>query len=262
MKKITSKIALALLVFIIFIIVQLPIGQAYALLSGQLGNVQLYEYEGTVWQGKAKALDVDNQRFQNIEWQLKPWSVVLGRLNIDWSFDNGDAYGSGTAGLGLLGGVIKLSSVTANLPSSMVQPYLPDMPVKLGGVFNVELDELYYDKSTAVLRSIEGQFVWRNAAVTVLNEMPLGEFQFTMTTDDSGIVGQLKEAETSDLLAAGQLLLATDNSYQFDATLKVRNPAQRRDLAQGISFIGRQDAEGQIKLNYSGQLKTRSNNGG
>lgn len=260
MKKITSKVALVLLVFIVFLIMQFPAGQAYALLAGQLGNIKLYEPEGTVWQGQAKALDVDNQRLHNVEWQLKPWSVVLGRLNIDWSFDNGNAYGSGTAGLGL-GSVIKLSSVKASLPGTMVQPYLPDMPAKLSGVFNVELEELYYDKSTAVLRSIEGELVWQNAAITVLNEMPLGEFQFTMTTDDAGIAGRLKETETSDLLAEGQLLLATDNSYKFDAILKVRNPAERRDLAQGMSFIGRLDAEGQIKLNYSGQLDTRGNGG-
>jgi len=254
-KKIASKLSLVLLVFIIFLVMQFPAGQAYALLAGQLGNVQLYEPEGTLWQGKAKALDVENQRFQNIEWQLKPWSIVLGRLNIDWSFDNGDAYGSGTVGLGL-GSVIKLSDVKASLPSTMVQPYLPDMPATLGGAFSVGLSELYYDKSTAVLESIEGKIVWQNAAITVLNEMPLGEFQFTMTTEESGIVGHLKEADTSDLLAEGQLLLATDNSYKFDATLKVRNPAQRRDLSQGMSFIGRMDEKGQIKLNYSGQLNT------
>jgi len=254
-KKIASKLALVLLVFIIFLVMQFPAGQAYALLAGQLGNIQLYEPEGTLWQGKAKALDIENQRFQNIEWQLKPWSIVLGRLNVDWSFDNGDAYGSGIAGLGL-GSVIKLSDVKASLPSTMVQPYLPDIPAKLGGVFSVDLSELYYDKSIAVLESIEGKIVWRNAAITVLNEMPLGEFQFTMTTEDSGIVGHLKEADTSDLLAEGQLLLATDNSYKFDATLKVRNPAQRSDLSQGMSFIGRLDEKGQIKLNYSGQLNT------
>jgi len=252
-KKVVTSLVIGLLFYVAFLVVQFPSRQAYALLESHLEGVQLYEPEGTVWQGKAKALDFRNQRFQAIEWQLKPWSVVLGRLDIDWSFDNGDAFGNGTAGLGWDSSV-KLSAVSANLPSTFIQPYLPDMPAKLGGIFSVDLDELYYDSAESALRTIAGELVWRSAAVTVVSELPLGEFQVVLITDESGIVGQLKEADTSDLLAAGQLSLSADNSYKVDVTLAVRNPPQRRDLSQGLSFIGRPDAKGQFKLSYSGQL--------
>ncbi len=259
MKTINNKlvIAIALLVFIIFLVMQFPARHAYALLVDPGSGIQLYEPEGTLWHGQAKALDVNNQRFQNFEWQLNLWSVVLARLNINWSFDNGEAYGSGTVGLGL-GRSIKLSSVKANLPGAMVQPYLSQVPAKLGGVFSVDIDELYYDaataETTATLRSVEGQLIWHNAAITVLNELALGEFQLNMTTDESGIVGLLKEAENSDLLAEGRLSLASDNNYKVDVTLAVRHPNQRRDLSQGLSFLGRPDEEGQYKVSYSGQL--------
>jgi len=258
-KKINNKlvIVIALLVFIIFFVMQFPARHAYALLVDPGSDIQLYEPEGTLWHGKAKALAFNNQHFQNFEWQLKPWSIVLGRLNVSWSFDNGEAYGNGTVGLGL-GRSIKLSSVKANLPGAMVQPYLSHVPAKLGGVFNVDIDELYYDAATAdttaTLRSIKGQIIWHHAAMTVLNELALGEFQLNMTTDESGIVGLLKEIENSDLLAEGRLFLTTDKNYKIDATLAVRHPGQRRDLSQGLSFLGRPDEKGQYKMSYSGQL--------
>ncbi len=252
MKKGLAYGAFVLLAYLVFLVASFPADRVYAYMKDSLEKTTLYGITGTVWSGAAKAAESDGRVFRTVRWGVRPWSVVLGRVDIRWSFDNGDAWGSGVAGLAL-DDTIKLRSLEALLPVSELQSFFPRLPAQLNGTLSIELDSAEYSPQEKRLSEAFGVVTWNNATVTVMEEASLGNFNMTLETNDDGITGTLTDEGDGPLSADGLLLLKPDNAYQFNATFAARDP-QRRDLVQGLRLLGRPDAQGAVKVDYSGKL--------
>jgi general secretion pathway protein N len=252
MKQAVGYVLLGVTAFIVFTVMLFPADRAYSLAQDKLSGATLYEVGGTVWNGKAAGAKLNGTTLRTVSWQAKPWTVVLGRVDVGWSFDNGDAWGSGIAGLAMDGSLI-FRDVDAQAPADQVQPLLPRIPAQLGGVFSVDLERLELAPDTPRIPKASGEVVWTNASITVVNPAALGDFTFTLETgDDDAVNGLLKDNE-GPLEAEGYLVIKPDDQYEFSATLAARDPA-RNDLIQGLRFLGRPDRDGKVKVKYTGSL--------
>jgi len=248
MMRIVAYVVLGLLAFAGFLLTTFPAERAFALLAEQAPNVRAAGLSGTAWSGQARVLQVDGRNLEKLQWQLKPWSVLFGQLELDVQLDGADVAGRASIGL-QPDGAIQLTDVDLSLAAAEMSA-LFKVPVDLGGQFIVQLQsaELMGQKILAA----EGLVRWQRAAMTSPFAQPLGEFVAQLTTEAEVINAQVKD-EGGPLQLDGLVKLKSDGSYNFNGSVSVRD-VQQKLLVQGLKAMGRPGKDGRVPLRYSGRL--------
>lgn len=248
MMRIVAYIMLGLLAFAGFLLITFPAERAFALLAEQAPKVRVAGLSGTAWSGKADVLQVEGRNLEKLQWQLKPWSVLFGQLELDVRLDGADVAGQASIAL-KSDGAIRLTDVDLRLSAAEMSKQF-EVPVDLGGQFNVQLQsaELMGQK----LQSAEGVIRWQQAALISPFEQPLGEFVAQLSTEADVIKAQIKD-EGGPLQLDGVAKLTPDGDYDFNGSVSVRD-AQQTLLVQGVRAMGRPGKDGRVPLRYSGQL--------
>lgn len=252
MMRIVAYVVLGLLAFAGFMLATFPAERAFALLSEQVPNVRAAGLSGTAWSGQAKVLQIDGRNLEKLQWQLKPWSVLFGQLELDIQLDGADVAGRASIGL-QPDGAIQLTDVDLSLAAAEMS-ILFKVPVDLGGQFLVQLQsaELMGQK----IQSAEGVIRWQRAALISPFDQALGEFVAQLSTEAEGdqieIRAQVKD-EGGPLQLDGVAKLKPGGSYNFNGSVSVRD-AQQKLLVQGVKAMGRPGKDGRTPLRYSGRI--------
>lgn len=248
MMRIVGYVVLGLLAYSGFLIASFPAERAFALLNLQAMNVRAAGLSGTAWSGKAVLLQVEGRNLERVHWQVKPWSVLLGQLDIDVKLDGKEIAGSANVGL-QPDGAIQLRDVDLRLSAAEISMLL-NTPVDLGGQFDVQLQSA--ELMGQMILSAEGTIRWQRASVTSPFVQPLGEFVAQLTTEEAGIKGQVKD-EGGPLQLDGVAMLTPEGAYNFSGSVSVRD-RQQKLLVQGLQAMGRPGKDGRVPLRYSGNI--------
>lgn len=242
---------IGLLAYVVFLLVQFPADRAYAWWKAGPGaqqKVVLSGLSGSVWRGSAKQALIDGQRLQGLEWHFKPWTVLFGKLELDYEVRLDDGFIRGAVAADPQGAVA-FEALEAKLP--LAQLSLPAIAaLRPAGVVNLNLRDVDWNGET--LLSAQGRVVWSNAGISLLQPLQFGDLALTLETRDDGVVGELSDAG-GPLQAEGLLTLKADGSYQFTGSFAAREGA-RSPLGQALSALGRPGADGRIPVNRSGRL--------
>lgn len=247
MMRIVAYITLGLLAYAGFLLTTFPAERAFALLGQQVPHLRASGLSGTAWSGKVALLQLQNHDLEKLQWQLKPWSILFGRLDLDIKIDSGDVVGSVRVGLQSDGG-IRLTDVDMRLSATEVST-LFSVPVDLGGQFVVQLQSAQMMGN--VLQSAEGLVRWQRAAVVVPSQA-LGEYVAQLSTVDGAVQAQIKD-EGGPLQLDGVANLKPDGRYDFAGAVSVRDPQQKL-LVNAVAAMGRSGKNGRVPLRYSGKL--------
>lgn len=248
MMRVLGYVILGLLAYAVFLLATLPATQAVALLQQQIPQLRAAGVSGTAWSGEAAVLQVEGQTLRRVDWQIRPWSVLLGELQLDLRLQDADL--SGRASVGLKpDGSIHLSGVDLNLAAAAASN-LFNVPVDLGGQFQLRLDSAQLQGRQ--LQSAEGEVRWQRAAVTAPVAQALGEFVARLSTVEQGVQAQVKD-DGGPLQLDGTALLTPAGAYNFNGAVAVRDP-QEKMLVQGLQALGRPGPDGRVPLLYSGRL--------
>lgn len=249
-RAVVKYLLLGVAAYGLFLIWTFPAVRAVALLHQQLPQVpvRLSDVGGTVWSGRAAALQYQGQRLSRLNWQFRPLALFTGRLEFAVDFNGEGRSGRANIGVRYDGGVV-VSAIDARLPLAELAPLL-DIPVTLSGVAEIKLDELLY-AANAVQRA-EGEIQWRQIAVTEPVAQKMGDFSSRFTTEADGIKAQFRDLG-GPMQLEGTLRLNLDGNYHFNARAVVRDPQQTL-LRQALQAAGRMEGDGRITLDYSGRL--------
>lgn len=242
---------IGILAYVAFSVLLIPADRLYGWFGDRQQFVKLYGISGTVWSGSARAAQVGGQALRAVKWQVRPWSVVTGGLNIAWSFDNGDAWANGVASLNM-NNTLGFKNTAAKIPVSQLQPHLR-IPVVLEGMVSLDVGSLTYDPATQWVTKAEGVINWNEAGVAKVTDKPIGDFRLSVVTESDQIKGQLQDAGSGPLAATGLLEITPDRKWAFDGEISLRDQ-NRLDLVNVLSLFGRADPQGRMKLKQSGVL--------
>lgn len=248
MIRIVAYVALGLLAYAGFLLASFPAERAFALLGEQMPQVRAAGLSGTAWSGQASVLQIQNQNLEKLQWQLKPWSVLFGQLELDIQLDGADVAGHASIGL-QPDGTIELSDVDLRLAAAEVSTQF-QVPVDLGGQFVVQLQSAQLLGQQ--LQSAEGVIRWQRAAVVSPFDQPLGEFVARLSSEADGIKAQVKD-EGGPLQLDGVARLKSGGNYNFNGSVSVRD-SQQQLLVQGVKAMGRPGKDGRVPLRYSGRI--------
>jgi hypothetical protein len=250
-------LVLGLLVYIVALLVNLPADRVYAYWkSSEHSNrgFALSGIGGSIWSGHADVAVLKGYRLERVEWSLRPWSLLLGRVGLSWRFQFPDSqekiengYGQGVTSLGM-GGSIVFSSLQAQLPAAIVGSLTKMAALQPSGSVDLDLQDVDWNGERLV--SAGGKVVWRAAGVNLLKQMSFGDLTLKVETSGDEIKGVLADSG-GPLSAEGLVSLGQDGRYQFNGAFASRGNA---DLENALRSMGRPGADGKVKINYSGNL--------
>lgn len=253
-KLTTSGTTVGVAAFLIFLIMLFPADRAYSLMKDNL-PVVLYDISGTVWSGRAGAAVLEKRVMRALNWSVRPWAVLLGRLDLDITFDSGDIKGDGTVGFSLAKKV-RFADVHAQVPPSELQSLLaPKLPplVQLKGSVVLDAEKIIIDQTTHRAEHVKGTLLWRDASISGFKE-PLGAFRVLFDTIDDTVVGIIgSEGSDGPVIAEGKVTLDKDGKYDVNIQLAARDRS-RQDISQALSFLGQAGADGKVTIMQKGTL--------
>ena len=249
MMRSAGYIALGVVAYTAFVVWTFPADRALSVGRNMLPDVYFQNVSGTLWNGRAGRMKVSDQNFERVSWNIRLLPLLFGRLNIDFGFDGAGRSGEGVVSLGLMGG-LSLKNVKATVPVADVDQYLGLGPVRLSGMFDLDLRRARIEDN--MLSSAEGVVRWQNARVVSPMAQELGGFLMELSPDENGVVGQLKD-DGGNVQLDGMVHLDPTGEYTFNGTIAARGDS-RSPLARAMSTFGRPGPDGQVSIEYAGNV--------
>ncbi|HEY0720400.1 MAG TPA: type II secretion system protein N [Gammaproteobacteria bacterium] len=211
---------------------------------------QLQGVEGTLWSGHAVQASDRGVALGELQWELSPWALLLGRLAVTLHISGSDGYLDGELATGLGMKQLQLSRVNGQLPAALLKSFAPSLPVKPAGSFALNLNEAMIEGTR--LRSLDGRVVWNKGGVTAPLALEFGDLAAEFSSSDEGVAGHVKDSG-GPLQLTAELKLGADGSYTLSGKSAARSGAAPA-LATSLSLLGQPDAQGTIPFRFTGRL--------
>jgi len=251
MKPVWRYSLFGLLAYLLFIVVLLPADRVYALLQQRISlPLQLYQVNGSIWQGHIGMVRMAGIDVRNVDWCLHPWMLFRGRLEMGVTLTDVASPTGVVVGRTLAGNYyIRDNGEGLSLP--VLESVFNERPFGLTGAVTLDLEEIAV-AAQGRLQNISGRVQWQRAGLGEPLNISVGNFEVSFTTEDDTIQGALKD-NGGPLRAEGLLMLLPDNSYRLTMTLEPRDKS-RSDLKQALRLLGTPSPEGKVSLTRRGRL--------
>lgn len=208
--------------------------------------------EGTLWNGKAAMVTIEQRQIEQLNWQLSPWGLFVGQANIDFTVGNRATPVSGKGSLswslsGISGNNIRLEVPNNFLLAGMRLPF----KTQISGDVSLMVEVLEQGKPWC--EQLRGKLFLNSTDVqNQFGMYPLGNIELNLSCLDGQL--QLATDETLNSLGlSGTATLGESNIVKVSAKIKPTD-AQPEDLRKSLSFLGRQDSQGYYPINYQGSI--------
>ena len=250
MKRALIYIAAGIAMYALGLVATLPAGWVYTWGKPRLGDtLMLSGVNGTVWQGRARAAQMGTVRVEKLQWDLRAWALLLGRVSAALTFQYQSQPGRLTF-IRHMNGDWGMKDVDLLVPARNFQSLLRLPGTELSGVVAAKFDTLRLQQGRIV--AAEGTLTWDKAAVMRPVSVELGGFATRFTTENDLIQGVMKDSG-GEVQADGLFKLKPDGQYEFTATFISRDPKQPM-INQGLQLFGQPGPDGRVKVDTQGQL--------
>jgi general secretion pathway protein N len=250
MKSKLSLVLVGIAIYLVFLVANIPANQVINRVTLP-NNVSIQNVSGTLWQGKAQAVEVNGLRVSNLNWRLSFVPLLWGSVSVE--LDGGNVRQGQQ--ISLVGELTTNWSDFSQLHSDDFILYLPTdqvlanvalpIPVKAGGRFRVIVNELEFDKQCETL---DANGEWLNAQVAgTQGQIQLGSFGAILSCVDQVIVAKVAEPNmlglSLDARVSGLRNISVTGQFKPDASLP-------DEVHQAAQFFGQANAQGyrEIKL--------------
>lgn len=210
-RRVWRYAAIGLGLYILFLIANAPASLlAWALARASDNTVTLQAVTGTLWRGSGELFytrpHASSLSLGRGTWSLNPWWIFMARVGLTLDLKNAEVIFKSDGTLGMNGATVR--NLDIRFPASLVPTVYP--PAALAGPSG---EVRITTKEFAFTRNdMDGQVIilWVNAATTVSNVKPLGDYRLQATGNGSS----LSFALTTD---RGELNLAGQGAWAMDA---------------------------------------------
>ncbi|HEV7431577.1 MAG TPA: type II secretion system protein N [Steroidobacteraceae bacterium] len=240
---------LAILAAVLFALTVLWRAPASWLISALPRSIQCLQPAGSLWSGACGQVRVAGAALSDVRWQLRPWTVLGGHL--DLALQSADVRAPATATLILgFGGHDTLQDLRADMPIDT--GFLPLFPSGWSGRLQLALSRLEFKAGR--LAAIRGTLTASSLA-QIQPAMPFGSFELRFPDTapaDGAIRGELRDVG-GPLAVAGTLVIRNGSEYELSGSAAARADANA-ELAKAVEFLGPADAQGRRPYSLAGSF--------
>jgi general secretion pathway protein N len=211
--------------------------------------VRVSGIDGSIWQGRAAALDAAGVQARDFSWRLRPLRLFMGELRYSISASPTSGFLDGELEIGIGRAVtIYGRNVSGALP---LQMFAGASNVRgLAGSATLQLDRVEVRDGAPVV--LIGVLEVADLLVPMVNQASIGGYRAEFATQNSGIVASLEDTDgVVDL--AGSLQLRPDGTYTLLGQVVPKANAPER-LKQQMRYLGTPNERGQYELRVDGEL--------
>ncbi len=243
-----SNRRLAVLAAALFTLTVLARAPARWLLAAAPGSIDCQAPSGSIWHGECARLQLPGLALAAVSWKLHPWSLLLGRLELELRCADARAPASARLALGF-GGRVALSDLHADLPVD--SGFLPLFPADWSGQVQLSLDSAAFEHGR--LTSLRGTAVAR-ALAQRHPAMPFGSYELRFADPGSAgaVVGALRDLD-GPLAVSGTLTIRNGHDYELSGLAAARAGATP-ELVKAVEFLGPADAQGRRAYSLAGSF--------
>lgn len=231
--------------YVIFLLATLPM----ATVLSYFPKSEKHSYEGvtgTFWQGGLQTISVPEGRLSNVQWQVRPLSLLMGQLVEDIKFGAKDELsGKGHFGSGLFG--YYAEDLQLSMPATLIINKLP-LPIPLTATGDLELNLVHGSGGTPLCASFDGELKWLDGVVeTPAGKLKLQQLKAVLSCQD-GMVNALITEQSEQMSLELSLQLKGKQQYKLTGWIKAE-AGMPKMIANSLNFIGEKDPQGRYRVN-------------
>lgn len=251
MKSWKANLGIFIIAYVVFVLVTVPAG----VIAGMVDlpkNVKLGTVGGSLWDGRASAVQVDNDIITDVSWSINPLSLFMGSINADVKFGKArrkdDISGRGGISTDFSFKSVDLNGFILRLPAvDFVQKMQLAIPATLSGqvVFNIK----QYQQAKPYCEQLEGKVTWNSAGATVYNkQVSLGQVAANLGCDKGQVTLQIKDKNPLGLQFTGLI----DEKGKFSGKGFVKpDGTMATDVHNTVqTMFGPADSQGRFPLTF------------
>jgi general secretion pathway protein N len=247
-----SWFALGVGAYIAFTLVTFPAGTALRWFAPP--NISFAGVSGTLWSGSAATCSVEGFTLEAVRWDLRPTSLLLGRLSADVEARIPDGFVSGNVTASPSS--ISFSGVRGGASLPALAGILPVRGLR--GQANVALEQLVLENGWPANAIGELKLAGLETLPLISDGsgayVPLGDYTVSFVPAPEGQLAATFVDNGGPLEVKGTVSLDARREYVLDALVEPRANANAM-LVEGLKIMsGEPDAEGRRRFNLSGSL--------
>lgn len=253
-RQIILLVVIAVAWFLFRVLTTVPAPLVFNKLNSLMApTVQIVNPQGSVWKGNAAALNLNMPGseliFENIDWTLKAWKLLLGQVALDLKSKPADNYINAQVAVGFTGN-ISASNLDLALPAQLIARNF-NVPAKLDGV--LKLRSNYLKVADMKLAELDENTVllWENAGMNMGKQITLGDYQGKLSKQDDGAFKIQLSDNDANLKANGDVVVQFEPlKYNVDLLLE-KTDKLPPDVGNMLTYLGKPNADGKIQVNKS-----------
>ena len=252
-KRWTGFILLGVVAYSYFMLVNFPASATYQYFVTPLDRgkkLNLQGLSGTLWSGQAAQAIIANLNFGKLNWDVKLFSLLTGKLGLDLLTVGTDSRIKGSVKAGL-DQTLYLDELDGKIPAQMLMPLFYGFPIAIAGQLTADIKHAEIKQGERI--DIEGNMVWYRAALTAPQAVELGDLFVAMRPDKNGTKLLLSD-QGGPLTLDGTIQVKHNGQYKLNIYLGTRDKNQRI-LSNGLKMLGRTNPQGKVLVSRTGKLR-------
>lgn len=217
----------------------------------QMAPVSMGGVTGTVFAGHAAYASGPGGAVEDLDWTLRPLSLLLGRVSADVEVAS-DLGGFSALASRSLFGITRLENVTGRASAGWLARLGGYTFLPIAGDIGLDISEAAFDDQLR-FSALAGQIRMANTRWQLFNpSVALGRFATALDRSDDGVRMAIVDSEGA-LALEGQIQIAPDRRYSLDVRMRARAGADDR-LEQMLGQIAQPDDQGWYRVVEQGRL--------
>ena len=249
MKK-RHYISIAVISYFVLLIATIPAKPVTDLVN-QNTPARIQGVSGTLWNGRALSININNITIDKTEWSFKLWKLLLGKVAVDVDarfLDNDIIAEIGTSFLGRF----YINELKAKVDAQQAAE-IANLPlVQLSGIISLDIESAQWKQGELPLA--RGVISWTDAAVTVADTATLGNVTIQLSESDQQPLNADIKNQGGDIRINGTAGLVPEADYSVDITL-LPTASANNNIKQSLGMFAQRQNNGEYTLKKSGSLK-------
>ncbi|MGN6451859.1 MAG: type II secretion system protein N [Steroidobacteraceae bacterium] len=233
---------LAAIAFLAIVLVRMPAAWVLPTRGAQWSCTSI---EGSLWSGGCAGLTASGTALGDLNWDLHPMRLLLGRAAAHLTLGHGPADAAADVEASF-GGRVTARNVIADLP--LDPAIVSALPANVHGRAHCELALVQLQRG--VIRQLQGRIEARNLEERSGNNTALGSYSVTFPGGSGDPVGTLRDLG-GPLALEGTLRLTPAPGFELEGVIAARSGAPP-ELVNSLRVLGSPDATGRRPFSLSG----------
>lgn len=243
-------IVYGLLIYLVFLLIYLPASVAWSMAPKDVKRtVSISNMQGSAWSARADNIVLKGFELGKAEWTVNPFALVIGQLSGKLNVRH--ALGQMETGYNLGSDqAIELSNVSGEFSAAILDAAFP--PFMLAGSIHSQLESVQIQGRS--LLTATGELQWRDASITGIADVSLGNVTFKASPEAKGTKLQVSN-EGGVIAISGDIRVTGNGRYRLNLLLSSRDK-QNTEVRDILIVLGqgRADAQGRVRFSQSGKL--------